>query len=172
MASGDASRTWFSEMVETLRQEWKSDLSWEQLFTLRDRLDAMLQDVRTSRRIQPPMIWCPVCKTRTRQAAPRVSVRATILAIGRFGIVAPAEMKSLEKRWANHRKENSLDRNGKPNPAVATSSDSQGPDRHSHDPTLRSQHLTSFETTPEGEAREGESVDEGFTLGANERWPR
>jgi hypothetical protein len=35
MAAGDASRTWFSEMVETLRQEWKSEMSWEQVFTLR-----------------------------------------------------------------------------------------------------------------------------------------
>jgi len=49
MASGDASHTWFSEMVETLRQEWKSELSWEQVFTLRDHLDAMLQEIRISR---------------------------------------------------------------------------------------------------------------------------
>jgi hypothetical protein len=171
MASADASRTWFSEMIETLRQEWKSELSREQVFTLRDHLDAMLQEIRISRGIQPPMMWCPVCKTRTRQAPPRVSVRAIIFALGRFGIVAPAEAKSLEKRWAKHRKENSLDRNGKPNPAVSTGSDSQGPDRHSHDPTLRS-HLTSLEITPDREAREGVSVDEGFTLGANERRPR
>ena len=51
-----------------------------------------------------------------------------------FGIVAAAEFKSLEKRWAKHRKENSLDRNGKPDPALSTGSDSQGPDRHLHDP--------------------------------------
>ncbi len=49
MASGDANRTWFSEMVETLRQEWKSELSWEQVIALRRRLDAMLQEIRTSR---------------------------------------------------------------------------------------------------------------------------
>ena len=98
MASGDASRTWFSEMVEPLRQEWKSALSWEQVFTLRDRLDDMLEEIRTSRNIRPPSMWCPVCKTQTRQAPPRVSVRAIIFALGRFGIVGPAEAKSLEKR--------------------------------------------------------------------------
>jgi hypothetical protein len=51
MASGDASRTWFSEMIETLRQEWTSAMSWEQVFTLRDRLDAMLEEIRISRGI-------------------------------------------------------------------------------------------------------------------------
>lgn len=65
MASGDASRTWFSELIETLWREWNSKMSWEQIFTLRDRLDVMLQEIRISRGIQPPMMWCPVCKTRT-----------------------------------------------------------------------------------------------------------
>ena len=58
-----------------------------------------------------------------------------ILALGRFGLVAAAQVKSLEKRWAKHRKENSLDRNGKPNLPVSTGSNLQEPDRHSHDPT-------------------------------------
>jgi hypothetical protein len=136
MASGDASRTWFSEMIETLRHEWNSEMSWEQVFTLRDRLDAMLQEMRTSRNIQPPSMWCPVCNQRTQQAPPSVSVRAIILALGRFGIVAAAEVKSLEKRWAKHRKENSLDRNGKLSEALSTASAHHGPDRQSHDPTL------------------------------------
>ncbi len=136
MASGDASRTWFSEMIETLRQEWNAEMSWEQLIALRDRLDAMLQEIRTSRSIRTPTMWCPVCKKQTQQAPPRVSVRATILALGRFGIVAAAEVKSLEKRWAKHRKENSLDRNGKLSEALSTGSAPHGPDRQSHDPTL------------------------------------
>jgi hypothetical protein len=137
MASGDASRTWFSEMIETLRQEWNSEMSWEQVFALRDRLDAMLQEIRTSRSIRTPTMWCPVCKKQTQQAPPSVSVRATILALGRFGIVAAAEVKSLEKRWAKHRKENSLDRNGKLSEAFSAASTPHGLDRQSHDRTPR-----------------------------------
>lgn len=136
MAAGDASRTWFSEMVETLRQEWKSEMSWEQVFTLRERLDSMLHEIRFSRGIRPPTMWCPVCNQRTQQAEPSVSVRAVIFALGRFGIVTPAEVKLLEKRWAKHRKENNLDRNGKLSEAATTVSDSQGPGSHLHGPTL------------------------------------
>jgi hypothetical protein len=36
-----------------------------------------------------------------------------ILAVVRFGIAPVMEVKSLERRWAKHRKENGLDRNGK-----------------------------------------------------------
>lgn len=92
-------------------------------------------------------MWCPVCKTHTRQVPPRVSVRAIIFALGRFGIVGPAEAKSLEKRWAKHRKENGLDRNGKLLEALSKSSAAHGPDRHSHDPTLLS-HPTSLVPHP------------------------
>ena len=136
MASGDASRTWFSEMVETLRQEWKSEISWQQVFTLRDHLDAMLKEIRLARSIKPPSMWCPVCKKQTQQAPPSVSVRALIFALGRFGIVAATEATSLEKRWAKHRKENNLDRNGKLGDALSTVSAAHGADRQSHDPTL------------------------------------
>ncbi len=59
MASGDASRTWFSEMVEALRREWRPDMPWEQVIALRDRLEAMLQEIRSSRQIRLPTMWCP-----------------------------------------------------------------------------------------------------------------
>lgn len=137
MPAGDASRTWFPEMIDALRQEWKPEMAWEQVIALRDRLDVMLNEIRFSRGIGPPTMWCPVCNRQTQQAPPSVSVRALILALGRFGIVAAAEVKSLEKGWAKHRKENGLGLNGKPDPAVSRGFNPQGPDRHSHGPILR-----------------------------------
>ena len=113
MPPGDASRIWFPEMIDVLRQDWRQDVTWEQFIVLRDCLDAMLQEIRTSRTIQPPTMWCPECEAWTRQAPPRVSVRATIFALGRFEIVPETDVKSLEKRWKGYRKENGLDRFGK-----------------------------------------------------------
>jgi hypothetical protein len=127
MPKGDASRTWFSEMIETLRQEWKPEMAWEQVIALKE--------IRFSRGIRPPTMWCPVCNQHTQQAPPTVSVRALILALGRFGVIAAAQVKSLEKRWAKHCRENSLDRNGKPKQSVSTGSNLQEPNRHSHGPT-------------------------------------
>jgi len=135
MASGDASRTWFSEMVEALQREWRPDMPWAQVIALRDRLDEMLQEIRSSRQIQPPTMWCPACNERTQQAPPSVSVQALIFALGRFGIVPPGEVKALEKGWTKHRKENNLDRNGKPSQAVITAPSLQRAGLHSHDPS-------------------------------------
>jgi hypothetical protein len=148
-----------------LRQEWKPEVAWERVIALRDRLDALLKDIRFSRGIRPPTMWCPVCNRQTQQAPPNVSVRALIFALGRFGIVAAAEVKSLEKRWQSTGRKTALIEMVSPTrlyPRV---------------PNVRGRTVTctvlpyddtstSAETTPQWEVREGVSVDGGFTLGA------
>jgi len=114
MASGDASRTWFPEMIDTLRHEWSHDLTWDQLVALRDGLDQALQRIRAERRILSPMMNCPACGERHRAAPPEVSVRAMILAVGRFHVAEMAEVAEFARRWKKHQKADRLDRNGKP----------------------------------------------------------
>ena len=53
MASGDRQRTWFPEMVEVLRADWRPDMSWAKIIGLRDQLDAMLKGIRKSRNLEP-----------------------------------------------------------------------------------------------------------------------
>ena len=113
MPAGDAHRTWFPEMIETLHSEWKGTPSWPELIAFAGRLDAMLQTIRREQNILPPMATCPKCKTRHRAAAPHVSVRAMLLAAGRFGIVGSDEVPVLEKGWKKHREDNALDLYGK-----------------------------------------------------------
>ena len=113
MAAGDASRTWFAEMIDMLRAEWHSSMAWPEFIELTSRLDTTLQTIRSERNIQPPMMWCPKCKARHRSAPPKVSVRAAILSLGRFGITDVETVKTLEKGWKRYRAENELDLYGK-----------------------------------------------------------
>ena len=114
MASGDRSRTWFAEMIEALRDEWRADLTVEELIRLAERLDRMLTEIRSERNIKPPMIYCPECGKRGPAAEPRVSVRATILATGRFGIGEQADVKAQERSWKKYRSAQGLDLYGRP----------------------------------------------------------
>lgn len=59
------------------------------------------------------MFRCPYCGRRERSAPTHVTVRATILAMGRFGVVSEEVVKELEKRWRKHRKEHDLDAYGR-----------------------------------------------------------
>jgi hypothetical protein len=104
VAAGDAHRAWFPEMVEHLRLRWRDDLSIDALLGLRDELDDMLGRIRSTRHISNPVFKCRVCGHIGRGADPRVSVRATILALARFRVAARQPARALEKVWSAYRK--------------------------------------------------------------------
>ena len=114
MPAGDAQRTWFPEMVEILRARWHCSMSMADLIELRGQLNSMLQSIRSERHILPPLMYCRHCKTQHRAAAPRVSVRALILALSRFAIISPDETRDLEKSWKRYRQSEQLDLYGQP----------------------------------------------------------
>ena len=96
-------------MVEHLRLRWRDDLSTEALLRLRDELDNMLGRIRSTRCISNPLVKCPGCGHIGRGADPHVSVRATILALTRFGVAAKEPARALEKAWSAYRKTVGLD---------------------------------------------------------------
>jgi len=119
MASGDAQKVWFPELIEMVRQAEAPAMSMDALLRLRDQLNTTLQTIRHTRQILPAMLWCPHCQARHRAAPPSVSVRATILALGRFTRATASEVQALEKQWDRYRKQHQLDRDGQPEAAGA-----------------------------------------------------
>jgi hypothetical protein len=113
MAAGDAQRVWFPEMIEKLRSQWHEGMSFEAMVELRDELDAMLQQIRGGRHIRPPVFKCPQCGHVGHGAEPRVSVRAMLCSLQRFGIVEAGHIKTLERGWAIYRQQNRLNVYGK-----------------------------------------------------------
>jgi len=113
MPSGDAQRTWFPEMVVRLRAEWQAGMSMPALISLRDELEGMLHRIRVGRNIQTPIITCRRCGMAGPAAGPHVSVRALILALGRFEIAPKDETRAMEKAWAGYRKQYRLSIEGK-----------------------------------------------------------
>ena len=109
MPSGDAQRTWFPEMVDVLRCDWERSMSMVKLIELRHRLDAMLQSIRSERGILPAVMTCPSCGSKGHAAPPRVSVRAVILSLGRFGMASVEDVRDLQKLWNRYRRDEQLD---------------------------------------------------------------
>jgi hypothetical protein len=83
------------------------------LIDLRDKLDEMLQKIRKCKNIQTPTYTCIECGYTPQGPELRVSVRAMILALARFGIASKEQAKVLEKTWAKYRQLNQLDLEGK-----------------------------------------------------------
>ena len=120
MPSGDRQRTWFPEMVAFLRSHWNAAMPMPKLIELRDHLDAMLQSIRSERRIAPPVMTCPRCGSTAHGAAAKVSVRAMILSLARFGIASAEDVQSLEKLWNQHRRSEQLDLYGHKSGRITT----------------------------------------------------
>jgi len=108
-----AQRVWFPEMIEKLRAVWKAGVSLVSLIELRDVLDSMLCRIRSTGGIRPPVFKRPVCGKTGRGAEPKISVRAMILSLARFGIAKAEETRILDREWTNFRKQNQLDLYGK-----------------------------------------------------------
>ena len=119
MASGDAQKVWFPELIAMVQQAGDAAMSMEALLRLRDRLNTTLQTIRHTRQILPAMMWCPHCQAHHRAAPPRVSVRAMLLALGRFAAMATTDVQALEKRWNRYRRQHQLDRYGQQADAVS-----------------------------------------------------
>ncbi len=116
MAAGDGNRVWFPEMIETLRSQWNVAMPFPVLIELCNILDGMLQRRRPRGPILPPGSRCPECGRivgSESQQRHRISVRATILSLGRFGIASTEVTKRTEKEWARYRAENRLDLYGR-----------------------------------------------------------
>ena len=109
MAGGDPQRVWFPEMLARLQGEWNSQMSFPALIDLRNKLDAMLQQIRSERQIVSAVFRCPECGATGPSAEPHVSVRALILTLGRFGITSQKDTKRIERDWAEYRVQNRLD---------------------------------------------------------------
>ena len=106
MAAGDGNRVWFPEMIETLRSQWNGEMPFPVLIELCNILDAMFQRRRPRGSILSPGSRCPECGRivgSQSQQRHSISVRATILSLGRFGIASPEVTKRTEKEWARYR---------------------------------------------------------------------
>src|SRR5437016_2997734 len=103
MAAGDGNRVWFPEMIETLRARWNAAMPFPVLIELCNILDGMFQRRRSRGPILPPGSRCPECGRivgSESQQRHSISVRATILSLGRFGIASTEVTKRTEKEWA------------------------------------------------------------------------
>ena len=96
-------------MVQHLRLRWRDDLPIKDLLGLRAELDHLLGRIRSTRHIANPAVKCPACGHIGRGADPHVSVRATILALARFGVAAREPARALEKAWTTYRTTTGLD---------------------------------------------------------------
>ena len=111
MASGDAQRAWFPEMLNDLKLFWSSKPSWDDLAIFCESMTAKRQMIRSARGIQPSQAKCRKCGGTL--VLPPISVRSALFSLRKEHIIGDEQFKSLDRDWNRHRKQNGLDAYGK-----------------------------------------------------------
>ena len=113
MSSGQAHTTWFPELKQLLRDNWKANLTIPEQFKLVADLNNKLNHIRAERNIRPPMMLCPKCNERHRSKFMTISITAMYFALKRFEISTEIEFNKLKKNWEIYSKEYEFDIYGK-----------------------------------------------------------
>jgi hypothetical protein len=109
MSSGEAHTIWFPELKKYLKENWKANLTIPKHFKLVTELDNKLNQIRTERNIQPPMMWCPKCQKRHRSRLRFISITAMYFALKKFDNCSEIEFKEFMKNWKLYSKEKNID---------------------------------------------------------------
>ena len=110
MASGDAQRAWFAEMLDDLKSHWSSNMTWEELAVFCRYMTEKRQSIREARGIKPARMSCKKCGGHVVLAP--ISIRSALFALRKIGAVDEAGFKELDRAWTRHRKLNGLDAYG------------------------------------------------------------
>lgn len=113
MPSGERGQVWYPHVAALLRASWHWAITWDEVVSLRAVLQAELDEYRSQRGIVPAVIRCRECGETGPAAHPKISVRAMLIALRRFGIASDHDSRQREREWARYRATNSLDLYGR-----------------------------------------------------------
>ena len=109
MATGDAGRVWFAEMLQELASTWSPSMTWEELADFCQRMTGTRRALRAERGILPPMTRCRRCGKVSRSDIQGVSIRSALFALKRMDRLGEEDFKALDKRWKRHKERHGLD---------------------------------------------------------------
>jgi hypothetical protein len=115
MASGDAQRAWFPEMIETLKNWWTFETTWPECSEFCKKMTSVRENIRKDRNIKPSLFFCKQCQEYHYASLPPISIRSMLFTLKKIGTINDSQFKELDKNWKKYKKENDLDPYGKPN---------------------------------------------------------
>ena len=117
MAAGDASKTWFDEVIQHMIDNWSSNLSWDDVIGLCEKLTQIRDKIREDRNIKPPMFLCEKCDSKHPMVLAPVKISAMLFALQKAGVIMPDAYDLLLKEWLKFQRKNKLDAFGKIKPS-------------------------------------------------------
>jgi len=113
MPSGQSQTTWFPELKNILKTQWKYNLNIQDHFDLMKRLNDRLLEIRKEYNVKPPTFFCKNCNGRHKGKLQMVTITSMYFALERFEVSTHEEHLELKRNWKKYSKENSINIHGK-----------------------------------------------------------
>jgi len=114
MPAGQSHTTWFLELKNRLKENWKFDSTIEEHFELVEMLNEKLDKIRKRLNVKPPTFWCKHCNERHEGKMSVVTITSMYFALERFELCTHDELLELQRNWRKYSKNNSINIYGKP----------------------------------------------------------
>ena len=114
MPSGQSHTTWFPELKNILKQQWRFDSNIQKHFELVEILNKKLVEVRQRFNVKAPIFWCENCNERHESILTMVTITSMYFALERFELCTHKEHLELKRNWRKYSKENLINIHGKP----------------------------------------------------------
>lgn len=114
MASGDAQRQWFPDMIEDLKNIWRKNITWEELSDFCITMTKKRDNIRKQKNIKKSKNSGSCSKCGGKLTELQIGIRSALFTLKKHKIITENEFKDLDKDWKKFKKKNNLDIDGKP----------------------------------------------------------
>ncbi len=109
MASGDAQRAWFPEMISKLTTRWEQGMSWEECTIFCHDMTEFREEIRNKKNIKRTMRKCSSCGGVHEMTVPPIGIRSMLFALKKTSVINDEQFKELEKSCKKHQRALNLD---------------------------------------------------------------
>ena len=107
MASGDHLTVWFPAMVESLRSQWQSGMTWPEIIDLLRHLEKNCSRLRLQANLDANKIPCSSCGGGV-SGVTKISVRSLLFTLKHSMIVSEIQFRNLERDWLVYKRKYKL----------------------------------------------------------------
>jgi len=114
MPAGDASRSWFPQMIDVLKKKWTRSLSWEECAQLAREMTELRAKIRKVKGISSPQMFCKSCGEIHGMDPLSIGIRSMLFALRKAEVLDGDHFVRLDNEWKKHQRLHRLDYLGDP----------------------------------------------------------
>jgi hypothetical protein len=104
MAAGDNFKVWFPEMVQIIKDQWHSKLSWDEMGVLCSSMMDYRDELRKEKGIKNAVTLCNKCGNKHELKLVKITIRSLLFALKKNNVIDVVTFEKLDLSWKKHQR--------------------------------------------------------------------